>query len=72
MGLNNKSEIGSIEGTVTEKQMTFLNKKHSHCKTYEKGEPDFNSCSKEHIFSQLKNKISCTIPGIFSIQMFTF
>jgi hypothetical protein len=63
--LDNQSEIGSIEGTVTEKQVTLLNKEHSHCKTYEKGAPDFNACSKEYIYSQLKETINCTTPGIF-------
>jgi len=65
LDLHNKSDVGSIDGIVSEKQMTLLNKKQSQCKTYEKGEPDFNNCSKNYISSQLKNTINCTVPGTF-------
>ena len=62
--LENHPEIATVEGTVTEKKFVSINRDHSPCKNYPKGNVDFIHCCKTKILDTCKEQKICTIPGI--------
>ena len=61
LDINNRTEVAVIEATMTEKNVTTLDKPSSRCKPYTSSE--FTSCSKNFILARIKNEINCTLPG---------
>ena len=64
LNMNNESAISSIEGILSEKQKTKLNKINRPCTKSKQDSVNFNACSKKYFASVLKDKIKCTIPGL--------
>ena len=63
--VKNKAEIYTIEGTVTEKQMTVLNTETHRCKPDSSENYDFNSCSKLFFARYFTEHFKCSLPGYF-------
>ena len=53
--------------TVTEKHHISMNKDHNPCRDYSDGHLGFISCSKRFVLEHLKNKVECTLPGMFDL-----
>ena len=65
MDILQRPDICGIEGVVTEKRIISLNKPHNPCLDYPDGQNEFVQCIKNYFIEYLKDKISCTLPGLY-------
>ncbi len=56
-------EMGSIDGTITEKHFISLSKDQNKCSDYPDGNVGFQECSKNFFREALKDMANCSIPG---------
>jgi hypothetical protein len=62
LGINNQTEIISIEASINQIHITMMDKPSKPCMVYETNE-GVNICSKNFFAMFLKDKINCTVPG---------
>jgi len=65
LGIDNQSDVISIEAKIAEKHITLLDKPSGHCKVYNDDKEGFNICSQSFFTTFLKERINCILPGNF-------
>ncbi len=61
-------EIGSIDGTITEKHFISLSKDQNKCSDNLDGNKGFQECSKHFFREALHGVANCTIPGSYTTK----
>ena len=63
MDILQRPDLCAFDGVVTEKRIISLNKPYNPCVFYPDGPEGFVPCLKNYFNMNLKEKISCTLPG---------
>jgi len=63
LGIDNQTNIISIEFTMTEKLTKLMDQPNAHCGTYDDEMNGFNTCCQKYIETKMRMSTTCTVPG---------
>ena len=63
LGIDNKTDIVSIEFTLIEKLTELMDQANARCGDYEGLKNGFNVCCQKYIGTMMRNATTCTVPG---------